>query len=252
VSRPDLRLDFVGRSAVEFACHRWHYSKSVPASKMVAVGACESERYVGCVTFSRGASSEIGSPFGLEQDEVCELTRVALGPHVARTSRIVAIAMRLLRRQSPGLRLIVSYADPEQRGPSGDPHLGVLYQALSFQFIGCTNRESLIRLNGRLFHPRTVTSRYATRAIDWLRQHVAEDAAHVRTAPKFRYAMALDPAMRAQLAPRVQPYPKNASKVLVSGTPDSRRGSPSLGGAQRRGPCDGSCSLSPVPEARHV
>ena len=83
---------------------------------------------------------------------------LALGPHATPTSRIVAIAVRLLRRQSPGLRLIVSYADPEQRGPSGDPHLGILYQALSFQFIGCTNRESLIRLNGRLFHPRTVTS----------------------------------------------------------------------------------------------
>jgi hypothetical protein len=213
VSRPDLRLDFVGRDAVAFACHRWHYSGSVPASKVVGVGAVEGGRYVGCVTFSRGASSEIGSPFGLHQDEVCELTRVALGPHVAPTSRIVAIAVRLLRRQSPGLRLIVSYADPAQRGPSGDPHLGVLYQALSFQFIGCTNRESLIRLNGRLFHPRTVTSRYGTRSIDWLQRHVATDAAHVRTMPKFRYALALDDEMRRQLAPRVQPYPRRAGEA---------------------------------------
>ena len=38
----------------------------------------------------------------------------------------MAIAVRLLRRQSPGLRLIVSYADPEHA------HVGVLYQSMNW------------------------------------------------------------------------------------------------------------------------
>jgi hypothetical protein len=203
VSLPDLHLDFVGRDAVAFACHRWHYSRSVPASKVVGVGAWEAGRYIGCGgVFSRGASSEIHSPFGLQQSEVCELTRVPLGPHVTPTSRIVALAVGRLRKQSPGLRLIVSYADPEHG------HVGFLYQSMNWLYLGTTNRESLIRLNGRLVHPRTVTSRYRTRSIDWLRAHVAADAGHVRTLPKFRYALPLDAAMRQQLAPRVQAYPK--------------------------------------------
>jgi hypothetical protein len=197
-----LRLDFCSREAADYAVRAFHYSHSLPAGRLVCVGAWEAGAFVGAVIFGRGASSEIGSPFGLNQSQVCELVRVALGPHAAPTSRIVSVAVRLLRRLCPGLRLIVSYADPEQG------HIGILYQACGWLHIGCTNRESLIRLNGRLLHPRTVASRYRTRAIRWLREHVADDAAHVRTLPKFRYVMPLDDAMRRQLAPRVTPYPK--------------------------------------------
>jgi hypothetical protein len=201
-----LRLDFCSRRAAEFACRAWHYSRSMPAGRLVCVGVWEAGTFIGAVVFGRGASSEIGSPFGVRQSEICELCRVALGSHQAPTSRIVSIAVRLLRRQSPGLRLIVSYADPEHG------HIGVLYQAMGWSHIGRTNRESLIQLSGRLLHPRTVGSRYGTRSIDWLRAHVAADAGHVRTAPKHRYVLALDDAMRRQLAPRAQPYPKRPNQ----------------------------------------
>src|SRR5205085_1155370 len=132
---------------------------------LVCIGAWESDRYIGCLVFGRGASSEIASPFGLRQDQICELCRIALSAHHAPVSRILSIAIRLLRKRSPNLRAIMSYADPEH-GHSGR---GV-YAASGWMFIGCTNRESLIRLNGRLFHPRTVASRYGTRAIHWLQQ----------------------------------------------------------------------------------
>jgi hypothetical protein len=197
-----LRLDFCSRDAAAFAVKAWHYSRSMPSGRLVTIGAWEAGRYIGAVVFGRGASSEIHSPFGLEQSQVCELCRVALGPHRAPTSQVVGAAIRLLRRQSPGLRLIVSYADPEHG------HLGILYQALGWLFLGQTNRESLIRINGTLTHPRTVGSKYRTRSIAWLREHVAPDAGHVRTAPKYRYALPLDAAMREQLRSRIQPYPK--------------------------------------------
>jgi hypothetical protein len=197
-----LFLGFCLRVAADFACRAFHYSRTMPAGRLVCVGAWEQEAFIGAVVFGRGASSEIHSPFGLQQSEVVELCRVALGPHQSPTSRIVALAVRLLRRQSPGLRLIVSYADPEHG------HVGVIYQAMGWVYLGVTNRESLIRLNGRLYHPRTVASRYRTRSIEWLRQHVAADAGHVRTLPKFRYALPLDDGMRERLAPRAHPYPK--------------------------------------------
>lgn len=208
-----LRLDFCSREAATWATKAHHYSRSMPAGRLVCVGAWEAGGFVGAVIFGRGASSEIGSPFGLRQDQVCELVRVALGPHTTPTSRVVSVAVRLLRRLCPGLRLIVSYADPEHG------HVGTLYQAMGWLFIGTTNRESLIRLNGRLFHPRTVASRYRTRSIDWLRQHVAADAGHVRTLPKWRYALGLDDDIRHQLAPRVQPYPKRPKVAGISGCP---------------------------------
>ena len=249
-----LRLDFCSRDAATFAVKAWHYSRSMPAGRLACVGAWEAGVFVGAVVFGRGASSEIHSPFDLRQDQVCELCRVALGQHAAPTSKIVSIAVRLLRRLCPGLRVIVSYADPERQ------HVGKLYQAMNLLYIGQTAHESLIRLNGRLFHPRTVASRYKTRSIDWLREHVAADAAHLRTAPKFRYALPLDDAMRAQLAPRVQPYPK-ALVVERDRGADSGTRRPPAGGTHsvptRAGTtCEGTLRSDPVAplvhEAAHV
>ena len=250
-----LHLDFCSRAASSFAVKAWHYSHTMPAGRLVCVGAWEHETFIGCSVFGRGASSEIHSPFGLRQSEVCELCRVALGPHQTPTSRIVSIAVRLLRQQSPGLRLIVSYADPEHG------HHGGIYAAMNWLFIGTTNRESLIRLNGRLLHPRTVASRYRTRSIGWLRAHVAADAAHVRTLPKFRYALPLDAAMRQQLAPRVQAYPK-ALVVERDRSTDSGARRPPAGGCSLLFPnradttCEGTLRNDPVAplvhEAVHV
>jgi hypothetical protein len=252
VSASGLYLAFCDREAASYAVRRWHYSGGPPAGRLVCVGVWEGGQFIGAIVFGRGASSEIHSPFGLRQDQVCELCRVALGPHTAPTSQVVSIAVRLLRRYCPNLRLIISYADPEHG------HVGTLYQSLGWQFIGRTARESLIRLNGRLVHPRTVTSRYRTRSIDWLREHVAADAAHVRTLPKFRYALPLDAGMRQQLAPRVQPYPKATVLERDRSTDSGARG-PQAGAffpfrPQRRNhPRGGGArptrSLSIVPEA---
>lgn len=214
-----VRVDFYPLAALAYACNRWHYAKRPAAGRHVVIGATEDDVFIGAIGFSRGASSQIGSPFGLQQSSICELTRIALGPHVTPTSRIVALAIRLLRKQSPNLRLLISFSDPMQHGPSGQPHVGTLYQALSFQFIGMTNAESLIHLGGKLYHPRTISSRYHTRSIDWLRAHVAADAAHVRTLPKYRYALPLDAGMRQQLEARRQPYPKRPKVAGISGCP---------------------------------
>jgi len=245
-----LRLDFCSREAAAFAVRAFHYSHSLGAGRLVCVGAWEAGAFVGAVIFGRGASSEIGSPFGLNQSEVCELVRVALGPHTAPTSRIVSVAVRLLRRLCPGLRLIVSYSDPEHG------HVGTLYQACGWLYIGRTNSESLIRLNGRLLHPRTVASRYRTRSIDWLREHVAADAGHVRTLPKHRYVLPLDAGMRQQLAPRVQAYPK-ALVVERDRSTESGARRPPAGGCSLLFPnragttCEGTLRNDPVAPLVH-
>jgi hypothetical protein len=197
----DLRLDFCSHDAATFAVRSWHYSHAMPASRRVCIGAREDGRFVGAIVFSRGAARHIGRPFGLRQSEVCELTRAALRDHITPTSRIVAIAVRMLRRHSPGLKLIVSYADPRH------DHVGVLYQAMNWLYLGPTNRESLLRVHGRLLHPRTAGSRYGHRGIDWLRAHVDARAERIVTEPKHKYVFPFDSDVRAHLQPLVRPYP---------------------------------------------
>jgi hypothetical protein len=93
----------------------------MPASKNVLCGAWEDGKFIGCVIFGRGANNNLHKPFNLDMTQCVELTRVALTQHKSQTSKIVSIAIKMLKKQSPGIRLIVSYADPEHG------HVGAMY-----------------------------------------------------------------------------------------------------------------------------
>jgi hypothetical protein len=203
------RLEFCTREAASFATTAWHYSRSMPAGRLVCIGAWEADQFTGCVLFSRGAASNIGTPFGLTQRQIAELTRIALRrDHRTPTSRILAVAVRLLRKQSPGLRLLVSYADPRH----GHDGRGV-YAAAGWSYLGQTQRERLIVLHGKVTHARTVSSRYGTRSLAWLRANVDSSAEHVIEVPKHKWVLPLDDAMRRQLEPHVRPHPVRESFV---------------------------------------
>lgn len=214
-----LRVDWASHDAAKFATSRWHYSRSMPGAKIVKVGAWENDAFIGVVLFSLGATPEIGSLYGLTQQHVCELTRVALAPgHRTPVSRILAIAIRMLRRQSPGLRLIVSFADTAQG------HHGGIYQAGGWIYLGEALTHS-IRLHGAAVHPRSLGSRYGTggQSIPWLRANVDPTAERITTPAKHRYVMPLDDAMRAQIAPRALPYPKRAKAAGATVPPSPGR-----------------------------
>src|SRR5262245_61554383 len=148
-----LRLDWCSHEAATFACKAWHYSRSMPTPPLVKVGVWERGAFIGCVLFSRGANKSLGTPFGLASTEVCELSRVALRQHDAPVSRIVSVAVKLLRRHCPGLRLLVSFADPEHG------HVGAVYQAMNWIYLGETEPSRVfVDGRGRRWHPRMVSA----------------------------------------------------------------------------------------------
>ncbi|MGV2431812.1 UNVERIFIED_CONTAM: protein Mom, partial [Pseudomonas aeruginosa] len=69
-------------------------------------------------------------PYGLTQIQGCELTRIALKNHKTPVSKILSIAIKFLKKQNPKLKLIVSFADPEQG------HHGGVYQATNWIYSG--------------------------------------------------------------------------------------------------------------------
>jgi hypothetical protein len=179
----------------------------MPAGKMVRVGVWENDSFIGCVLFSRGSTGNIGKPYGLPQTQIVELTRIALRGHRVAVSRIVSIAVRLLKKANPGLRLLVSYADRQQG------HHGGIYQAANWLYVGMTNVDSSLCINGEIVHRRTVYSRYGNQGLSWVQAHVDPRATRVLDQSKHKYLMPLDDAMRAQIAPLAKPYPKRATSI---------------------------------------
>jgi hypothetical protein len=114
MGKADLRIDWATHEAAKYACVNWHYSKSLPVGKLVKIGVWEKSEFVGVVLFAWGMNKSLGSPYGLQMNECCELVRVAMKPHECAVSRVMALALRFLRNQSQGIRLVVSFADPAQ------------------------------------------------------------------------------------------------------------------------------------------
>jgi hypothetical protein len=110
----------------------------------------------------------------------------------------------------PGLRLIVSFAD------TGQGHHGGIYQACGWVYIGAA-RGRATRVLGINHHPKTLHSRYGYggQSIPWLRRHVDPFADNVMLPDKLKYALPLDCAMRAQIAPLAKPYPKRATSIVA-------------------------------------
>lgn len=211
-----LRLDWCSHEAAKHAVLRWHYSRRMPNSKLVRIGVWENGRFCGAILYGVGANRHIARPFSLEMTEVCELVRVALAPHRAHpTSQCVAISLRLLRRQSPGLQLVVSFAD------SGQGHLGTIYQAGGWLYLGAS-LQSYIKVRGEVVHPRTLYDRYGRggQSIAWLRQHVDPRAERIEMPPKLKYVMPLDRKLRRQFEAVALPYPKNADEATGVATGD--------------------------------
>jgi hypothetical protein len=193
--KPQLKIDWATHEAAKYAVENWHYSESMPAGKLVKVGAWENGKFIGVVLFGRGANNNIGKPYGLEQTAACELVRIALTKHITPVSKIAAIAMRFLKANSPGLRLIISYADPLQG------HHGGIYQAGNWIYCGRSQAQQEVMHNGKIMHKRTANALFGT-------------IKGMKKSPimwKHKYLMPLDNEMRKCIMPLAKPYPKRAS-----------------------------------------
>ena len=208
--RPELRVDWCSYQAARYAVEKWHYSGSMPTPPVTCIGVWESGKYIGCVIFSRGANKNLGSFAGLTQTQVCELTRVALSRHESPVSQVVSIAIKFLHEKSPGLRLIVSYADPNQG------HIGGIYQAGNWIYVGETPDSHLYKdSRGRVWHQRQVSVTGVKPQYGELR-HVPKigECEKIPQLGKHRYLYPLDRAMRRQIAPLAQPYPKRDTRPV--------------------------------------
>ena len=195
MTKPVLKLDWCSHEAAKYAVEKWHYSKRMPKSKLAKIGVWEDGRFIGAVIFGVGATSDLVKRYGLRAIEGCELVRVALTAHVSPVSRILAISLKILCKSFPGLRLVVSFADPTE-----GHHCGI-YQAGGWIFAGYSSASDEYIVNGRRYQGRSFRNKYSG-----CEKHPSVKV--VKGSAKIRYLMPLDPEMHAKISPLAQPYPK--------------------------------------------
>ncbi len=199
-----LHLDFCSYALAQEALRRYHYNPKRPHGRTCWIGVWYGNVFYGCVIAGNGAAPHRGRRYGLCDQGVTEITRIALRrDHPFSVSRVLRIALLLIKERFPETKLCLSYADAAQR------HVGTIYQAAGWIYLGAIVR-SYIRVHGEVVHPKTLHNRYGKggQAISWLRAHVDPSACYVKQAPKYKYAKSLDPALTSLLSAQRLPYPK--------------------------------------------
>lgn len=226
---------------------RHHYSGSFPATRLSCGlfrnGAGGSSELVGVCSFAVPMNNaSIPLHTGLQDHlAAADLGRLVLLDDVPGNgeSWFVSRALRLLRREKPGILSVIAYSDPVRRvaedGTVVMPgHCGMVYQALSADLRGrSTARTDAIMPNGRIVSPRALSkirsgdtgSAYAERQLvdagaperefgedpaAWLQRIRSEGAMRSRRHPgNLVYTFALTRAARlaAKGKPR-HPYPR--------------------------------------------
>lgn len=209
-----LVVDFVGHKAAKYACRRWHYSKCLPASKIVKIGVWENGQFIGCVLYSYGATPMLCRSYNLPQTDVVELSRIALDTHVTPISKIIKISLIKLKQNSPKLKLVISFADPAQG------HVGIIYQAAGWKYTGTSASERFHWYNGKYRHPRIG------------RRRCKSEKSKIMPG-KHRYVKILDKSIQNIVA---LPYPKRCGGSIDSDAPDFQSGD------------DGASPISPLEE----
>ncbi len=221
-----------------------HYSGKVVNNSQLHFGVFLDGKCGGAIQL--GPSLDKRKLIGLVQDtgwnEFIELNRLALADWLPKNSesRVLAVTFRIMRKEYPHLKWVVSFADGCQCGH------GTIYQASGFVLTGISPSTSLIKLpNGEVIHKMTLHSNPESPRPElggktyfgctgWtfgLTKYMAATGGKFMDGYQIRYLYFLDPTCREKLTVPILPFSKisemgatmyKGEKICVGSEPATR------------------------------
>ena len=162
-----------------------HYSHTWSSCKY-ALGLYKNNLIVGVVVYGypigRNAALSI-SPI-IKEKEVLELTRLWISDSEGKNTEswLLGQSFKWLKQHASDIKVLISYSDPNAG------HVGIIYQATNWLYQGRNSDSRWYLINNELLHPRTVYSRFGTRAIEELKvMDKIKNVEIVEVERKYRY-----------------------------------------------------------------
>ena len=191
-----MKLTKATPKAIRYACTNFHYSRSVPTIQYAYNVYNDRDEWCGVILFGGGANNNLAKSFNLRNGEILELERVALNGKQECTSKAVAIALRLLHKENPIVKMIVSYADHRQK------HVGTIYQATNWLYLGIVHTSDTQYLyKGKWTHERTINSKKN-------RDELKRTLPQRKNANKFKYIYIYDKTLIEKYKNISKEYPR--------------------------------------------
>ena len=182
------------------------------------------DKLIGCLIYGQpvGRSAADSLSDLLKIDEVFELTRLFIFDGFGRNieSYSIAQSFKLLNRDFPHIKAVLSYADGEQG------HNGVIYQATGFHYQGNSSLALMpnysLSLVGppdyKWMHSRSVTSRWGSCNVEHLKKCIGYTFYRKKESKKHRYIIFIGKKhekkkLLRSLKHPILPYPKSSHHV---------------------------------------
>jgi hypothetical protein len=188
-----MRLEIASYKAIKYACLNFHYAKAIPVNVFGYSVFNENNEWCGVALFGTGASPQIGKQYNLNQGQVIEFVRMALNGKQSKTSEVLGKSIKLIKKDLPLVKLIVSYADQEQG------HTGVIYQATNWYYLGEVKSPPIIE--GK--HNKSMGG-----SIGAARKILGREPNVYLPKPKYKYLYSIDKSLIPLCKSLSKPYPK--------------------------------------------
>lgn len=193
-----------------------HYSRRVVNNSYIHLGVFLNGAMEGVLQFGYAMNpSHAGKVVkGTIQGEYLELNRMYLTDNAPRNSesRAISYAIKYIRRASPSVAWIQSFADERCGG------LGVVYQAANFYYLG-SHKTTFYALDGETYHEMLLTThKKSGQRGAYLRANIHRAAK--QTLRQFRYVYFLKRNWMPRLNMTIKSYPKRDDSPRAELSPD--------------------------------
>jgi len=211
-----MRLEKASHKAIKYACMNFHYAKSIPVNVFGYSVFNDAKEWCGVVLFGTGANNNLAMQYKLKQGNVIELVRMALNGKQESTSKVLAISLKLLKKDLPLVKLIISYADKDQN------HNGIIYQATNWHYTGqsmVNQKDASYVIDGKRIHGKTISDKCKRYGLvknteNAKKVYKAKQVIEYVTKGKIKYIYPLDKNLIPLCKSLSKPYPKKCEGVL--------------------------------------
>jgi len=123
---------------------KFHYSGKVTQNSQLSFGVFLNDRLLGCAQFGPSIDKRrMGQNLGIGMNESIELNRLAISDELGKNaeSRVLGICLKIIKKQYPFIRCVISFADACQCGD------GIIYRASNFKLNSFKKNNSLLKLD---------------------------------------------------------------------------------------------------------
>jgi len=204
-----MKLEKASYKAIKYACLNFHYAKSVPVNVFGYSVFNEKNEWCGVILYGTGANNNLAMQYKLNQGNVIELVRIALNGKQKSTSKSLSISLKLIKKDLPLAKLIISYADKDQN------HNGIIYQATNWYYTGqsmVNKKDASYIIDGKRIHGKTISDKckrygFVKNTENAKKVYKAKEVIEYVTKGKIKYIYPLDK--------RLIPLCKSLSKPYI-------------------------------------